>query len=136
MKKRKPIIDWQPIVDGYNSRYNTNFKNEKNMLANLMIDLSPRKIGDRLGISCSTIYNRLDNYKIKRSHKRGGPNFIKTPARDMFMDLPIEQVKTMTALDLAKHLGISRHSIYSFLKTSDRKCLRKRLTKQEIEDYE
>jgi len=126
MNTFQTIIDWQELVDGYNKKYKTTFENEKALLKGLLLELSPTQIGDRLGVSFNTIYRRLDGYGIARSHKRGGPNYLKTPKKDAFLAVPVEIMSKMTATQLASKLDMNISSVYRFLRKTGRIYLRER----------
>ena len=65
-------IDWLELVFGYNRRYGTNFKDEKDLY--LRLSLPPGKIAKCLGVNIATIYKRMDLHKVKRSHRCSGSN--------------------------------------------------------------
>lgn len=101
-------IDWDWLVDGYNKKYGTDFKNEKDLYLHVYPELSPRKIAKILGVCATTIRRRLDIYGIERNHKRGGANNTKSPKRDAFLAIPASVMATMTLKEITRKVGADR----------------------------
>ena len=117
-------IDWPLIVSNYNREYGSNFKDEKDLY--LRISLPPNKLAKCLGVSVTTIYNRMDLHNIKRSHKQGGPNNTACPKYNAFLAIPENTMKDMTAKMLAWSLKIHIQTVRSWLRLTGRSCLRLR----------
>jgi hypothetical protein len=126
MQKGQTLIDWQPLVDGYNKRYKTKFKELESLLKGLYPGQSPRQIGDILGVSYMTIYKRLDYYGIERRHLQGGPNFTKTPKQDAFLAIPEKDMRKATAKQIAYSLDSNISTIYKFAQKHNRSFLKQK----------
>ena len=116
-------IDWDWLIAGYNRRYGTNFKTEKDMYLRCVLSLS--LLGRRLGVAQSTIYRRYDRLGIPRSHKRGGANYTKTPGKDRFLSIPAEEMALMSVDRIAAKLKLGESSVRNYLRKTGRVFRRK-----------
>ena len=122
--KYPTIINWEEYIVMYNNMYNTNFQSEQEMLSTLIKKFTASQIANQLGVSRIYIYRRLDGYNIKRSHKHGGANNIRTPKRDLCRTLSKEQINKMTIKKMHRVLGVSETTIRNYLREKNIKHLK------------
>jgi len=122
-------IDWPSLICAYNKMYNTDFIDEKDMLVNLSVRLSPRRISEILEVAKDTIYRRLDYYGIERRHTVGGANNKHSPVKDAFFAIPVLELQRMTALAVSVKIGCCLQHVHYLCRKHGRTCLLRRRVK-------
>jgi len=105
------LIDWQWLVEGYNSTYSTTYKDETELLLSIGPEFSPRDLALQLGVSHTTLYYRLDKHCIPRSHTRGGANNKGRKERE-FLSIPPHEMRRLTVPQIALKLNIHKDYCY------------------------
>ena len=113
------MIDWQWLTAGYNSIYNTTYKDEIDLLLSIGPALSPKTLAHQLGVSYTTLYYRLDKHQIPRSHKRGGPNH-KGGKEQVLLSIPPSEMRELTVPQIALKIGIHKDYCYQLVKKHSR----------------
>jgi len=113
-------IDWEWLVEGYNSTYSTTYKDETELLLSIGPKFSPRNLALQLGVSHTTIYYRLDKHRIPRSHTRGGANNKGRKERE-FLSIPPDDMCQFTVPQIALKLSIHKDYCYQLVRKHKRR---------------
>lgn len=106
-------IDWQPLIIGYNERFNTNHLTLKSMLNELYIQIaSSYRMENILGVCHKTILNKLHYFKIP-VQKKGGDYMSRAIIKQTFLRINPSRINAMTASNIASELGCSSGYAYS-----------------------
>ena len=108
------MIDWREVVNRFNERHGTTYRDDQALLADLYHEhgLSTYEIGDRLLVSHATVRLRMIRHGIGRRHQYILRRFLFwTP----------EQLSQMTTPEIAEAIGTSTQYAWQLCKRYGRR---------------
>jgi hypothetical protein len=110
--EEKSMTSWEELLTGWNSKYGTDFKDQKEMLLSIYVDSinGCKYLEGKIGISSPTIMKKIKELELPVK-KRGGINSGHRLVIDAIRKIGLERIKDMTIGQIAKETGFSAPAI-------------------------